>query len=81
MRLFVHFDRKGTVLSASKVDVLADGLDHPHGALGDGEDVLEVHPTPEQAALDAHELMARYAVDVKQRKLQKRKQTTPRASR
>jgi hypothetical protein len=73
VRLFVRFDKTGTVIAASKVAYMADGLDHPHGALEPGEDVLEVKPTPEQEALDAHELMERYSVDVKKRKLQKRR--------
>ena len=73
MRLFVHFDRSGRILSASKVEFMAEGIDHPHGALAKGEDVLELTPTAEQAALDAHELLARYTVDVKKRKLRKRR--------
>lgn len=73
VRLFVHFDRNGTILSVSKVAFMAPGLEHPHGALQDGEDVLELAPTAEQAALDVHEIMARYSIDVKKRKLRKRR--------
>jgi hypothetical protein len=73
MRLFVHFDRGGAILSVSKVEFMAPGLEHPHGALQEGDDVLELTPTAEQAALDVHELMERYSVDVKKRKLRKRR--------
>jgi hypothetical protein len=73
MRLFVHFDPNGTILSVSKVEFMASGLKHPPGALQEGEDVLELVPTAEQAALDVHELMARYSVDLKKRKLRKRR--------
>jgi hypothetical protein len=73
MRLFVHFDRGGTILSVSKVEFMAPGLEHPHGALQEGDDVLEQTPTAEQAALDVHELMEHYSVDLKKRKLRKRR--------
>jgi hypothetical protein len=73
MRLFIHFDAQGKIVSASKVEVMHPGLEHPHGALNEGDDVLEVEPTVEQAALTAHELGQKYTVDVKKRKLQKRR--------
>ena len=36
MRLFVLYDRDGTVRSAMKVEVMGDGLDHPYGWLEEG---------------------------------------------
>jgi hypothetical protein len=72
VRLFVRFDRHGVLSSASKVEVMSDGMAHPFGALEEGERVLEIQPTAEQAKLLAHDLVEHYSVDVKKRKLQKR---------
>lgn len=78
MRLFIHFDKQGKIISASKVEIMHHGLEHPHGALNAGEDVIEMKLSGEMAALDAHEFAEKYTVDIKKRKLQKRrKQAAP----
>jgi hypothetical protein len=73
MRLFVRFDGRGKIISVGKVEFMHPGMDHPHGAVNEGEDVIEVDPSPEHMALDAHELAEQYSVDVKKRKLHKRR--------
>lgn len=73
MELFIRFDSHGKILSAGKVEQMHESLDHPHGGLEEGDAVLRVKPTAEQAAMDAHELVAQYAVDVKKRKLHKKR--------
>lgn len=73
MELFVRFDRHGKILSVGKVEQMHESLDHPHGGLAEGDSVLKIRPTAEQAALDAHEIAVQYSVDVKKRKLHKKR--------
>jgi hypothetical protein len=73
VELFIQFDRHGKILSVSKVEQMHESLEHPHGGLDKGDDVLKVKSTAELAALDAHEVVVQYSVDVKKRKLQKRR--------
>jgi hypothetical protein len=69
MRLFVLYDRDGTVRSAMKVELMGQGLDHPYGLLEEGEAVLEAKATAELEALAPREICERFAVDPKKRKL------------
>lgn len=69
MRLFVLYDRAGTVRSAMKVEVMGQGLDHPYGLLEEGEAVLEAGVTDELERLAPREICERFAVDQQRRKL------------
>jgi hypothetical protein len=69
MRLFVLYDRDGTVRSAMKVEVMGENLDHPYGLLGEGEAVLEAKVTGELEKLAPSEICARFAIDPQRREL------------
>ena len=71
MELYIRFDQRGRIVSVSRMETMHESLEHPHGGLEEGESVIHVKPTPEQAKLAAHELAAQYSVDVKKGKLQK----------
>lgn len=72
MRLFIHHDSKGNIISVSKAEVMDASLEHPYAGLGPGESVLEVKPTSELEALDCHEICERHLVDLKKLKLKKK---------
>ena len=69
MRLFVLYDRDGTVRSAMKVEIMSEGLEHPYGLVQEGEGVLEAKVTAELAALAPREICERFAVDPHKRAL------------
>ena len=69
MRLFVVYDRDGTIRSAMKVDVMGQGLDHPYGLLEEGEAVLEAKVTGELGKLAPREICERFAVEPQRRAL------------
>ena len=69
MRLFVLYDRDGTVRSAMKVEIMGEGLEHPYGLVQEGEGVLEAKVTAELAALAPREICARFGVDPERREL------------
>ena len=69
MRLFVLYDREGTIRSAMKVEVMGEALDHPYGLLEDGEAVLEAKATGELGKLAPREICERFTVDPQKRKL------------
>jgi hypothetical protein len=73
VKLFIRHDRDGNILSVIKVQAMHESVEHPHGSLEPGEQVTQVKPNPEQAKLDAHELVLQYSVDVKNSKLQKKR--------
>ncbi len=73
MKLYIRYDRHGNILAVSKVEALHESLEHPHGGLEPGEEVIQIKPTPEQAKLDAHELALQYSMDVRKNKLQKKR--------
>jgi hypothetical protein len=73
VRLFVHFDRRGTIISVSKVEFMNPDLVHPHAGLTEGDEVIELDPEEEHLPLDAHEIAEHYTVDMKTRKLRKRR--------
>ena len=72
MRLFIRYNSQGIITSAMKVNVMAEGLEHPYGQLGEDERVMEVEPTPELEALDCHEIDNRYVVDIQNKRLQQK---------
>ena len=71
MRLFIHYNAAGDILSASKVEIMDESLVHPFGGTDNEESVLEVEPTDELKALDCHEICEQYTVDVKKGVLNK----------
>jgi hypothetical protein len=73
VRLFIHFNQQGNIVSVSKVEFMQPDLVHPHGGLMEGDDVIEIDPEEEHISLDAHEIAEQYSVDVKKRKLRKRR--------
>jgi hypothetical protein len=73
VRLFVHFNRRGTIISVSKVEFMNPDLVHPHAGLMEGDEVIELDLEDEHLPLDAHEIATQYLVDVKKRKLKKRR--------
>ena len=77
MRLFVLYDRDGTVRSAVKVEIMGEGLEHPYGLLREGEAVLEAKVTAELGALAPREICERFAVDPQKRKLVARGTPSP----
>ena len=73
MRVFVHFDRQGNIVSVSKVDWMHPDLAHPHGGLNQGDEVIEIDPEEKAISLDPHEIANQYSMDVKKYKLRKRR--------
>ena len=69
MRLFVLYDRDGTVRSAMKVEVMGEGLDHPYAPLEEGQAVLEAAATEELERLAPLEICERFVVDPRRREL------------
>jgi hypothetical protein len=69
MRLFVLYDRDGTVRSAMKVEVMGGNFEHPYGLLQEGEAVLEAKLTGELEKLAPGEICARFAVDPQRQEL------------
>ena len=81
MRIFVRHDKDGNIVSTTKANVLAEGLEHPYGSLEEGENVLEVQPTPELEELAPHEISERYVVAVKDKRLKRKDADPPRRAR
>lgn len=69
MRLFVLYDRDGTVRSAMMVEVMGEGLDHPYGPLEEGEAVLEAKVTGELGKLSPSEICERFTVEPQRHEL------------
>ena len=69
MRLFIRHKKSGEIVSAAKVHVMPEGLEHPYVDIGEDEAVLEVKPSAEIEELAAHEIAERFSVDVKGKRL------------
>lgn len=72
MKLFVHHDEKGQVLSVAKVHAGTSPAQNPFVYVDSLEHVLEIEATKEVGALHAHEIAERYEVDMKKRNLRKK---------
>ena len=80
MRLFIRCDQEGKILSAMKVCVMPETLEHPYAhSSEEGEQILEIDADPAVAALDAHEVVEQYAVDTTTGKLRKLTRAGPQA--
>jgi hypothetical protein len=66
VRLFIRHRKDGEIVSAAKVNVLPEGLEHPFAELSEDEQVLDLEPNAELAALEPHEILERYLVRGKQ---------------
>lgn len=69
MRLFLHSDQEGNLLSAIKVTVMVEDLEHPYGDVGEDQRVVEIQPTAELEHLSCHEICDRYILDLKTEQL------------
>jgi len=77
MKLFVHFDEEGRILSVARVHRTGDAPQNPYIHVERQEHVLEMDATEEFQALDAHEIAEQYKVDLKSKTLKKQKQAGP----
>lgn len=73
MRLFICYDQQGNITSAIKVNVMAEGLEHPFGYVPENETVLEVTPMPELETIASHEICDRFIVDIDSKKIHPKK--------
>jgi hypothetical protein len=71
MKLFMHFNEDGQVISVAKVHGEEGAAQNPFFH-AEQERVLEIKATEELRALDAHEIAEQYVVDVKNKRLKKR---------
>lgn len=76
MRLFVHCDKDGGILSVAKVEDASPGL-HPFMHVGEPDRAVEVSHTPEVERLDAHEIVEQYEVDLRSNRLRKKTAKAP----
>jgi hypothetical protein len=71
MRLFIHYDEKGNIVSVVKVHEMNSALPHPFAHQEESDCVIEVEVTPELIGLDAHEVAGQYFVDREGRLMKK----------
>ncbi|MBE9533361.1 MAG: hypothetical protein IMF03_00040 [Proteobacteria bacterium] len=71
MRIFVIYNRKGEILSVSKVDTMPEELEQPFGTESD-ELVLEVPAKKALLELDIIQFHEKYKVDSEKKKLIKK---------
>lgn len=79
MKLFVHFDDAGQILPVAKVMQMEAGQSHPFLHSADVKHVMELEATAELRNLDAHEIAARYVVDMTAHTLKARSEIIPAA--
>ncbi|MBU0960190.1 MAG: hypothetical protein KKH60_01585 [Proteobacteria bacterium] len=72
MKIFVIHNRKGEILSDSKVEAMPEGLEQPFGLMGEDEFLLEVPVKKALLELDATQFHEKYAVDSEKKKLIKK---------
>lgn len=69
MRIFVKYNRKGEILSVSKVEAMPEELEQPFGTESEDEFVLEVPAKKALLELDTIQLHEKYKVDSEKKKL------------
>ena len=69
MRIFVIYNRKGEILSVSKVEAMPEELEQPFGIVGEDEFVLEIPAKKVLLELDTIEFHEKYKVDSEKKKL------------
>jgi hypothetical protein len=72
LKIFAIYDKAGKITSVSKVELMLEGLEHPYGALEDGEAVLEVPAENEILQLEALQIHEQFKVNVAKKKLVKK---------
>jgi hypothetical protein len=71
MKLFIHHDEKGSIVSAVKVHEMNSALPHPFVHHEESNRVIEVEVTPELNSLHVHEVVEQYFVDHEGRLMKK----------
>ncbi len=74
MKLFIHFDKDGQILSVAKVHLMEHEGHHPFIHAEKSEQVIEVAATRELKDLDAHEIAEQYMIDITSRVLRKKQE-------
>ena len=72
MRMFVKYDKKGSILSFCKTDSFPDTYETPFDPIEPGEFVIEVKLTPSLNKLECDEIHENYVVDVEKKELIKK---------
>ena len=72
MRIFIHYNKDGKILSVARVDHLAKNLEQPFVLADKNESVLQLKPDDPAAKLASHEIHDGYKVDVRKKKLTKK---------
>ncbi|MBL7189113.1 MAG: hypothetical protein ISS70_22530 [Phycisphaerae bacterium] len=72
MRIFIHYNKDGRILSVARVDHLAENLEHPFMLTDDDESVLQLKPDDPAEKLASHQIHEGYKVDVKKKRLKKK---------
>jgi hypothetical protein len=72
MKLFIHFDEDGQILSVAKVHAREDQQHHPFMHVANPDQVAEVELPPDMKDLNAHEIAGQYEVDPKSKRLKKK---------
>lgn len=72
MKLFIHFDKDGKILSVAKVHLIEHESHHPFVHAEKPDQVIEVAATRELKDLDAHEIAEQYLIDITSRVLRKK---------
>jgi len=73
MRLFIHFDEDGQILSVGKVHAMEHEEHNPFIHAEKPDRVIEVEAPPELQDLDAHEIAEQYVIDTAAGVLRKKK--------
>jgi hypothetical protein len=72
MRIFIHYDQTGRILSVAQVESMAEGLEHPFLLADETEGVLELNPDDPAAKQACHEIHTGYVVEVANKRLKKK---------
>jgi hypothetical protein len=75
MKLFIHCDAKGDILSAVKVQE-AGAEYHPFAHVEESDHIVKTEINAELKALFAHEISEQYQVDLESRRLKKKAAST-----
>lgn len=73
MRMFVKYDKNGSILSFCKVDSFPDTYETPFDPTEPGEFVVEIESTASLDKLECDEIHDNYVVDVGKKKLKKKR--------
>ena len=74
MRMLIHFDKQGQIISVAQAESLDEGLEHPFVLDAKGEGVLELAADNPLADLPGHAIFDDYVVNIKRKTLVKKPQ-------